>query len=430
MVAATLSAARAAWTSLRVNARELRLDTTLENGQCFGWRRQPGNEPVWVGVLGAHVLALRQADDDCMFRCVGGPAVAAEDAAAAAAAEAALAKQLRDYFQLDEPLGPLYASWSAADHRMAAVAQAVPGMRVLRQDPVECLFSFICSSNNNIGRIGGMLQSLRAMYGTPIATPDAPLFGAAPQAAAEAEEGEEARYYTFPGVEVLAAASDAELRSLGMGYRADYIRRSAQLVEARGVEWLWGLRSEGRAEVRAQLCELPGVGPKVADCVALFSLDQAELVPVDTHVWQIACRDLDPSLSQCKSLTPTVYERVGSLFRERYGAHCGWAHSLLFAAELPQFRSRLPAELQEEMEAFKAEEKEQKKGDALRRKQAREAKLAAKSEAEEQAAEAEGESAAEEPTPATPAPKKAKRRAPAGGARKARKASSAAEFVD
>ena len=124
----------AAWTSLRVNARELRLDTTLENGQCFGWRRQPGDEPVWVGVLGEHVLALRQAEDDCMFRCVGGPAVVTEDAMAAAALEAAVATKLRDYFQLDQPLRPLYASWAAADPRMAAVAQAVPGMRVLRQD--------------------------------------------------------------------------------------------------------------------------------------------------------------------------------------------------------------------------------------------------------------------------------------------------------
>ena len=277
---ATITAARAAWTGLGVHPLELRLDNTLENGQCFGWRRQPGDEPVWVGVLGEHVLALCQTEDDCMFRCVGGPAVAARDAAAAAAEEAAIVTQLRDYFQLDQPLRPLYAGWAAADRRMAAVVEVVPGMRVLRQDPAECLFSFICSSNNNIGRIGGMLQNLRAMYGTPIPTVDAPV-GAPAEAEAEAEAE---RYYTFPSVQRLAAASDAELRSLGMGYRADYIRRSAQLVETRGVEWLWGMRAAEKEEVRRGLCELPGVGPKVADCVALFSLDQAGTVPVDTHV--------------------------------------------------------------------------------------------------------------------------------------------------
>merc|ERR1740139_1739878 len=110
---ATITAARAAWTGLGVHPLELRLDNTLENGQCFGWRRQPGDEPVWVGVLGEHVLALCQTEDDCMFRCVGGPAVAARDAAAAAAEEAAIVTQLRDYFQLDQPLRPLYAGWAA-----------------------------------------------------------------------------------------------------------------------------------------------------------------------------------------------------------------------------------------------------------------------------------------------------------------------------
>ena len=159
-----------------------------------------------------------------MFRCVGGPAVAAKDAVAAAAEEAAVVTALRDYFQLDEPLRPLYSQWAAADRRMATVAEVVPGMRVLRQDPAECLFSFICSSNNNIGRIGGMLQNLRAMYGTPIPTVGAPV-GAPAEAEAAEPEPEPDRYYTFPSVQSLAAASDAELRSLGMGYRADYIRR-------------------------------------------------------------------------------------------------------------------------------------------------------------------------------------------------------------
>ena len=105
-----------------------------------------------------------------------------------------------------------------------------------------------------------MLQNLRAMYGTPIPTVDAPV--GAP-AEAEAAEAQPDRYYTFPSVQSLAAASDADLRSLGMGYRADYIRRSAQIVESRGVDLLWGMRTAPKEEVRSMLCELPGVGPKV-----------------------------------------------------------------------------------------------------------------------------------------------------------------------
>ncbi|CAM9863763.1 unnamed protein product, partial [Choristocarpus tenellus] len=99
---------------------------------------------------------------------------------------------------------------------------------------------------------------------------------------------------------------------------------------------------------------------QVADCVALFSLDQSSAIPVDVHVWRIACRDFDSTLQECKSLTPKVYERVGDLFRDRFGDYAGWAHSLLFAAELPAFRILLPPALQQEMEEFKKEEKENK----------------------------------------------------------------------
>ena len=134
--------------------------------------------------------------------------------------------------------------------------------------------------------------------------------------------------------------------------------------------------------MRDALCTLPGVGPKVADCVALFSLDATAAIPVDIHVWQIACRDLDPTLSQALSLTPAVYARVGDTFRERYGDHAGWAHSVLFAGELPLFRTKLPASVQAEMAAWKEQEKAAKVEAVAKRKAAREAKAEAKDAAE------------------------------------------------
>ena len=358
---------------------ELRLEHTLQNGQCFGWQRQPGDALVWVGVLGAHLLELQQTEQDCLFRCLG--------TAEAAQKAGDIESDLRDYFQLSQPLGPLYARWAAADPRMAAVAAALPGMRVLRQDPVECLFSFICSSNNNIARIGGMLRALRAQYGVPLqlapnlppAAVDAATGGTGDSGDAAAES-----YYAFPTAARLAAATEEELRGLGLGYRASYVRGSAQLVESRGASWLKGLRAEAHdpAAVRDALCTLPGVGPKVADCVALFSLDATAAIPVDIHVWQIACRDLDPTLSQALSLTPAVYARVGDTFRERYGDHAGWAHSVLFAGELPLFRTKLPASVQAEMAAWKEQEKAAKVEAVAKRKAAREAKAEAKDAAE------------------------------------------------
>ena len=86
--------------------------------------------------------------------------------------------------------------------------------------------------------------------------------------------------------------------------------------------------------------------------MALFSLNQASAIPVDTHVWDIAVRDYDSTLAQRKSLTPTVYEAVGDIFRSRFGPFAGWAHSVLFAAELPDFRHHLPQQVQNEMKLF------------------------------------------------------------------------------
>jgi N-glycosylase/DNA lyase len=153
------------------------------------------------------------------------------------------------------------------------------GMRILRQEPTECLFSFICSSNNNIGRITGMLQALRRAYGTRIPLAEA---GLGPEVPLELPQED---YFTFPTIDALSAASDVELRGLGLGYRAPYVLRTAETLVARVDGWLVALRKGSSAEeVRVELCGLMGVGPKVADCVALFSLDQSGAIPVDTCV--------------------------------------------------------------------------------------------------------------------------------------------------
>jgi len=253
----------AAWHVLRAPPRELRLDLTLSNGQCFGWQQSLSDASTWIGVVGPRVLALRQTGDDCLFRCLGTARAGEREHET----EAVVRAELRDLFQLGRPLEPLREQWGASDERMRAVCDALPGMRILRQDPGECLFSFICSSNNNIGRITGMLQSIRRAYGTriPLSEP----------AASDMPEMPHADFFTFPTADALAAASEADLRGLGLGYRAPYVLKTAEALVARGGGWLPGLRATQDADaVRRELCGLMGVGPKVADCVSLFSLDQ------------------------------------------------------------------------------------------------------------------------------------------------------------
>jgi N-glycosylase/DNA lyase len=134
---------------------------------------------------------------------------------------------------------------------------------------------------------------------------------------------------------------------LGFGYRAKFITSSCQTLFHKGDDWLFQLRATKSAQdVQNELLELHGVGRKVADCIALFSLDKKDAIPVDTHVWAIACRDYDSELLNSKSLTPKIYNHVGELFRKRFGSHAGWAHSVLFAAEIAPWRDLLPKEMQ------------------------------------------------------------------------------------
>ena len=231
---------------------------------------------------------------------------------------------LNEYFQLHVSLAPLYWQWSAADVRFAQVAPAFPGLRVVRTDPVECLFSFLCSSANNIARITRMVDALCRRYGEPLG------------------EVEGARYYRFPSVSALAVAREEELFALGFGYRARLVVQAARTLVERGEQWLYALRDAPYEEAHRQLLTLPGVGHKIADCVCLFSLDKPQAIPVDTHVWQIARRDYLPEL-QGRSLTERVYWQVGDFFRARFGEYAGWAHNVLFAAELAAFRHRVRA---------------------------------------------------------------------------------------
>jgi N-glycosylase/DNA lyase len=117
---------------------------------------------------------------------------------------------LKDYFQLDIKLEEMYKSWSKADQHFSKISKEFTGIRMLRQDPVECLFSFICSSNNNISRITSMVDKLAKHYGRKILV-------------SNCVDGEE--FYTFPKVEALAAEGvEDNLRKLGFGYRAKYIQ--------------------------------------------------------------------------------------------------------------------------------------------------------------------------------------------------------------
>ncbi|GMY06723.1 N-glycosylase/DNA lyase OGG1 [Fagus crenata] len=153
------------------------------------------------------------------------------------------------------------------------------------------------------------------------------------------------QFYQFPSLEQLAMVSEAQLREAGFGYRAKYVVGTVNALQSKpggGAEWLASLRILDLQEVIDALSTLPGVGPKVAACIALFSLDQHHAIPVDTHVWQIATRYLLPELAGVR-LTPKLCSRVAEAFVSKYGKYAGWAQTLLFIAELPSQKALLPS---------------------------------------------------------------------------------------
>lgn len=332
------------------------------------------DDPHYVGVLGNSVIGLRQTATDVFYT----------EHAPGDTDLCTLDERIRDYFHLpsrspgkdgkrkheEKVLEELYKRWvdgheshhlhsstsasaptsksklqaSSSDSKSATkfklLSSAFPGVRLLRQDPLEALFSFICSSNNNIARITLMLRRLRESFGVKIEVPKK-IIEAYPVLSNKS-------FYSFPTLEALCTIKEEELRKMGFGYRAKYIVQSASTLHSLGgVSFLHSLRGRSRAEVEEALLSFAGVGPKVSSCIALFSLDCLESIPVDTHVFQIARRDYAQHfeggtlLNKAKSVTSKIYEGVGEIFRKLYQPYAGWAHCILFLAELPEYKRRI-----------------------------------------------------------------------------------------
>lgn len=164
---------------------------------------------------------------------------------------------------------------------------------------------------------------------------------------------------------------------MGFGYRAGYITRTAEIVaKEKPKDWLDSLCNhevfsntikqeaippegrEGYRKAHEELLHLKGVGPKVADCVCLMGLKWGEAVPVDTHVWQIAQRDYKFGKGKHKSLTKATYDAVGDHFRALWGKEAGWAHSVLFAADLRTFSDRLTTKVEIDVEEVKVKQED------------------------------------------------------------------------
>ncbi len=185
------------------------------------------------------------------------------------------------------------SSWSTHD-RTIANAASLGGVRILKQEPVETLIAFICSSNNNIPRITLMINKLCSRYGTPLGVHCGKEFSSFPELKDLSQDGVE-----------------SNLREMGFGYRAKYVANAARyILQEHSQHWLESLMDVSYEEAWLALQEIPGVGPKVADCVCLMSLGKSEAVPIDTHILQLAVKEYGVKIKG-KSLSLKHYKEIG-----------------------------------------------------------------------------------------------------------------------
>jgi N-glycosylase/DNA lyase len=262
------------------------LAATLTSGQAFRWEFRDG---WWEGVVRGRWVRLRQE-----------PAgIAAE-----AAAPVSDWRWLSEYLQVEVDLAAVTATFPK-DEPMSRALRACRGLRLLRQEPWECLASFILSSSKQIVQIRQIVAELCRRFGEPVqsASSGAPCFA-------------------FPTFERLASVSESDLRACKMGFRAPYLGQTARRL-AEGRPALEELARGTHEEAREALLELPGVGPKIADCVLLFAHGFPGAFPVD--VW------VGKALSRLYFRGRTVnLERLRRFAAGYFGPHGGYAQQYLF----------------------------------------------------------------------------------------------------
>ena len=285
-MSAATSASRRVTTHVCWPVEDYDLDATLDCGQAFRWTR---TDDGWAGVVAGRWIKLRNDGD----------AIQAETVVPQADW-----LWLAEYLQVDVVLNEIVKTFPDDAPLRDAVA-ACRGLRLLRQEPWECLASFILSSTKQILQIRQIVELLCQRFGEAL----------------PAQPGT-ATTFSFPLPERIARATESELRACKMGFRAPHLLAAARAV-AKGRLDLTRLRALPLPEARERLMRLDGVGPKIADCVLLFACGFAQAFPVDVWV-ERALRQL----YFCHRRVPPA--KLREFTASHFGPNAGYSQQYLF----------------------------------------------------------------------------------------------------
>ncbi len=274
-----------------IPAADFDLAMTLDSGQVFHWEKIGDG---FVGTIGDRAFYLEQRGN-LLRISPPGPLDRLN--------WSSLRKIVARYFALDHPLGEICASFPD-DPVMNAAREFCRGLRIIRQPKWECLGTFICSSMKQVGHIRQISRKLRERFG-------------------QQRRFENHSIFTFPTAERLTASSEKELRKCALGYRAINLLKTARLVASGEVD-LEKMSILPDVDLRARLCELPGVGAKVANCVMLFAYERLRAFPIDVWIERVL---REKYFDRVRKLKPA---RLREFTENYFGQHGGYAQQYLF----------------------------------------------------------------------------------------------------
>jgi N-glycosylase/DNA lyase len=264
---------------------------SINSGQVFLWEKHKNS---WYGIHGDQVIKFTQSDKCIEFSSFP------EDKSCD-----------QKIFRLDDDIKKIFKEISH-DPLICRLTKAYPGLRLIRQEPHQCLFSFVCASNTNIPMIRRMLYNMTRKFGkhTKVDGMD---------------------FFTFPSATAINKASVDELRDCGLGYRTKAIKAAADAISSGGLEFDL-LRKSGYYESKKELLQVYGIGNKIADCVLLFSLEKLDAFPIDVWIARALASHyswLHKSKFHDK-ITPHQYQQLSDDARRYFGKYAGYAQQYLY----------------------------------------------------------------------------------------------------
>ena len=265
----------------------INVENSINSGQVFLWKK---NKDYWYGVNGTNILKIDKKAEIESFQ-----------------------NSKVDFFRETDDMTKIIKSISK-DKIVKDAVKKFQGMRILRQDPFQCLISFIVSSNSNIPKIKFCLENITKKFGKKVLW-----------------EGLE--FYLFPKPQKLAKASLVDIKSCGVGYRDSFIIQAAKMIASKEINFQ-NLKKMNYYTAKEEICKIPGVGNKVADCVMLFSLDKLESVPLDRWIIRILSKYYNDKFEiKTKTITPKQYDTLHQKIIEHFGPYAGYSQQFLFKSE-------------------------------------------------------------------------------------------------